>query len=107
MQKRLHIEVKTKVGSRSLKVERPSYTRLSGRLPRGAGSSPAGTTNFGVSMKAIIETKFYVRDRPHSGYYSFPTYSDEIEKTLIRNLDFLERHGTEYSLSLTIEGNKK
>ena len=107
MQKRLHIEVKTKVGSRSLKVERPSYTRLSGRLPRGAGSSPAGTTSFGVFMKAIIESKFFVRDKPYTSYYSFPIYSDEIEKTLVRSLDFLERHGTEYSLSLTIEGNKK
>lgn len=58
-------------------------------------------------MKAIIETKFYVRDRPHSGYYSFPTYSDEIEKTMTRELEFLQRHGSEYSLKLIIEGNKK
>ena len=26
-------------------VERPAYTRLSGRLPRGGGSSPSGGTN--------------------------------------------------------------
>jgi hypothetical protein len=58
-------------------------------------------------MKAIIETKFFVRDVPHGSYYSFPTYSDEIEKTLTSQLEFLRRHGSEYSLSLTIEGNKK
>lgn len=58
-------------------------------------------------MKAVINTTFYVRDVPHSGYYSFPTYSDEIEKTMIRELEFLQRNGTEYSLTLTIEGNKK
>ena len=58
-------------------------------------------------MKAIVETQFYVRDVPHSSYYSFPTYSDEIEKTLIRELEFLQRHGSEYSISLTIKGNKK
>ena len=58
-------------------------------------------------MKAIIETTFYVRDVPQSSYYSFPTYSDEIEKTMIRELEFLQRHGSEYSLKLTIEGNKK
>lgn len=58
-------------------------------------------------MKAIIETKFFVRDVPHGSYYSFPTYSDDIQKTLISQLEFLERQGSEYSLSLTIEGNKK
>ena len=58
-------------------------------------------------MKAIVQTTFYVRDIPYSGYYSFPVYSDEIEKTMIRELEFLQRHGSEYSLTLTIEGNKK
>lgn len=58
-------------------------------------------------MKAIIETEYYVRDRSVTSYYSFPIYSDEIEKTMIRQLEFLQRHGSEYSLSLTIEGNKK
>jgi hypothetical protein len=57
-------------------------------------------------MKAVIETKFYVRDRSVTSYYSFPIYSDEIEKTMIRELEFLQRHGSEYNLSLTIEGNK-
>lgn len=59
-------------------------------------------------MKAIIETTFYVRDKPVTSYYSFPTYSDEIEKTMTRGLEFLQRlGGSEYSLNLTIEGNKK
>jgi len=58
-------------------------------------------------MRAIIETKFFVRDIPQGSYYSFPTYSEEIEETMVRQLEFLQRHGSEYSLSLTIEGNKK
>ena len=53
-------------------------------------------------MKAIITTKFYVRDRPVSSYYSFPTYSDEIEKTMTRQLEFLLRNGTNYELNLKI-----
>ena len=76
---------------------------MSGRLPRGAGSNPAGTTSLdGVSMKVTIESLFYVRGKPVSSYYSFPVYSDEIEATMTRQLEFLQRHGSEFKLTLTV-----
>jgi hypothetical protein len=88
---------------------RLAYIQLSGRLPRGAGSSPARTTKFffGVFMKAIIESEFFVRNTPYTSYYSFPEYSDQIEEILVRELVFLRKHGSDFKLSLTIEGNKK
>jgi hypothetical protein len=56
-------------------------------------------------MKAIIESTFYVRDKPVSSYSSFPIYSDEIEKTMTRQLEFLQRHGSDFSLTLKIIKN--
>lgn len=56
-------------------------------------------------MKAVIESTFYVRDRPVSSYTSFPVYSDEIEKTLNRQLEFLQRHGSDFTLNLKIVKN--
>jgi hypothetical protein len=57
-------------------------------------------------MKAIIQTKFYVREKPCTSYYSFPVYSDEIEKTLCRELEFLQRQGSSFSLELKITEDK-
>lgn len=56
-------------------------------------------------MKAIIESTFYIRGMPVSSYSSFPVYSDEIEKSLIRQLEFLRRHGSDFSLELKILKN--
>jgi hypothetical protein len=56
-------------------------------------------------LKAIINTTFYVRGNPRTSYHSFPVYSEEIEKTLIRQLEFLQRHGSEYSLEFKIVKN--
>lgn len=56
-------------------------------------------------MKAVINTLFYVRDRPVTAYYSYPVYSDEIEKTMCRELEFLQRHGSDFSLELKITKN--
>lgn len=56
-------------------------------------------------MKAIITSTFHVRDNPVSSYYSFPVFSEEIEKTMIRQLDFLERTKVNYSLDLKIVKN--
>lgn len=42
-------------------------------------------------MKVVIETSFPVRDQNITSYHSFPVYSDEIEKTLINQLEFLNR----------------
>jgi hypothetical protein len=55
-------------------------------------------------MRAIIQTEFKIRDQDHTAYYSFPKYSDEIESTMIRELEFLQRLGNDYSLTLTIKG---
>jgi hypothetical protein len=54
-------------------------------------------------MKAVIETSFEVRGVPYTSYYSFPRYSDEIERTLVRELEFLKKHGSDFSLSLKLE----
>ena len=56
-------------------------------------------------MKAVVETKFYVRGVPRTTYYSFPVYSNEIEATMIRELEFLQRHGSDFSLDLRIIKN--
>lgn len=54
-------------------------------------------------MKAVINVEYYVRDQKLSSYYSYPVYSDEIEKTMIRELEFLQRLGTKpFSLELKI-----
>jgi hypothetical protein len=54
-------------------------------------------------MKAVIESEFKVRGEPISSYYSFPVYSDEIERTLVRELEFLSKQPSEFSLSLRLE----
>jgi len=56
-------------------------------------------------VKAIVETKFYVRGAPRTTYHSFPVYSKEIEATMIRQLEFLQRHGSDFSLELKIVKN--
>lgn len=53
-------------------------------------------------MKAIIESKYKVRDRDVSSYYSFPVYSKSIEETLIRELEFHKRCKHPFSLELRI-----
>jgi hypothetical protein len=58
-------------------------------------------------MKVVIESLFYVRGKPISSYYSFPVYSKEIEDTMVRQLEFLQRQGSEFKLSLTVKGNKQ
>ena len=42
-------------------------------------------------MKAIIESSYTLRNQKVGAYYSFPVYSDKIEETLIRELEFLKR----------------
>lgn len=85
---------------------RPSYTRLSGRLPQGAGSNPAGTTSLGGNMKIVIEGSFPLRGQRIGSYYSFPVYSDRIEETLIRELEFLNQYD-EFSLEMKITKGPK
>jgi hypothetical protein len=54
-------------------------------------------------MKATIESTFYVRGKPISSYFSYPVYSDEIENTMVRQLEFLQRHGSAFNLTLKVE----
>lgn len=56
-------------------------------------------------MKAIVESKYYIRERPITSYWSFPVYSDNIERTLCSRLDFLNQYDN-FELSLTIIKNK-
>jgi hypothetical protein len=53
-------------------------------------------------MKAIIETSYQLRGQRIGSYYSYPVYSDEIEATLIRQLEFFKRLGTPFSIELKI-----
>jgi hypothetical protein len=53
-------------------------------------------------MKAIIESTYYVREKPVSTYTSFPVYSYRIEESLTRHLDFLHKHGGKYTLNFRI-----
>jgi hypothetical protein len=56
-------------------------------------------------MKVIIETEYPIRDSKISTYHSFPVFSDDIEKTLVRQLDFLKNY-EEFSLSFRVVKNK-
>jgi hypothetical protein len=53
-------------------------------------------------MKAVIESSFPVRGENVTSYYSFPVYSDKIEETMIRQLEFLKQYDT-FSLTLNIK----
>jgi hypothetical protein len=53
-------------------------------------------------MKAIIESTYYVRDKPISTYISFPVYSDKIEEKLSSHLEFLHKYGSKFTLNLRI-----
>lgn len=55
-------------------------------------------------MKATIDTRFYVRGNPITSTYSFPVYSDKIEETMIRSLDFLNQYD-KFSLTLKVTKN--
>ncbi len=52
-------------------------------------------------MKVVIESSYNVRDQKIGAYYSFPVYSDEIEKTLIKELQFLNQF-KDFSLEMRI-----
>ena len=52
-------------------------------------------------MKVIIESSFPLRDQNITSYYSFPVYSDEIEKTMSRLLEFLRQYDR-FSLSMMV-----
>jgi len=53
-------------------------------------------------MKVTITSTFPVRGEPISSSYSFPVYSDKIEETMIRQLEFLKQYET-FSLVMKVE----
>jgi hypothetical protein len=53
-------------------------------------------------MKAVIESNFKVREKHIGSYYSFPVYSDHIENTLTRLLEFHKRCDHPFTLELKI-----
>ena len=55
-------------------------------------------------MKVIVESLFYVRGKPISSYSSFPVYTDEIEAYMVRQLEFLRRHGSPFKLEMKVIG---
>jgi hypothetical protein len=58
-------------------------------------------------MKVIIESSYPLRDQTITSYHSFPAYSDEIEETMSRLLEFLKQYDT-FSLSMRItKGSQK
>lgn len=60
-----------------------------------------GLPVLGGNMKVVIESSFPLRGQRIPSYYSFPVYSDEIEKTLIRQLEFLKQYD-EFILEMKI-----
>ncbi len=58
-------------------------------------------------MKVIIESSYPIRDETITSYHSFPVYSDEIEKTMSRLLEFLKQYDR-FSLQMKIvKGSEK
>lgn len=52
-------------------------------------------------MHVTITSTFPVRDKSITTYSSFPVYSPEIEKTMVRSIDFLSKFDS-YSLEMKI-----
>ena len=67
--------------SHSIKVVRPSYTRLSDRLSHGPGSNPGGSTN--INRHMIV----WILREPRSGSTAF---SDHVAKHLNRTHKFVQ-----------------
>jgi hypothetical protein len=53
-------------------------------------------------MKVTITTSFPLRGENISSSYSFPVYSEKIEETMIRELEFLKNYET-FSLVMKVE----
>ena len=56
-------------------------------------------------MKAIVESTYLLRGTHISTYASFPVYSDHIEETMFRHLGFLQKQGSDFTLTLKIVKN--
>jgi hypothetical protein len=56
-------------------------------------------------MKAVIESSFPIRGQNITRYCSFPVYSDKIEETMIRELEFLKQYD-KFSLTLKVTKNE-
>lgn len=55
-------------------------------------------------MKVVITSSFPLRGKTQTYYSSFPVYSDEIERTMSRELEFLNQY-EDFSLELKIAKN--
>lgn len=53
-------------------------------------------------MKVTITSSYQLREKPISCTHSFPVYSDKIEETMIRQLEFLKQYET-FSLVMKVE----
>lgn len=53
-------------------------------------------------MKAVITSLYYVRGKPVTSYESYTRFSENIEASLSRQIEFLKRTGSEFELTLTI-----
>lgn len=54
-------------------------------------------------MQIIIESSYKIRNKDYSSYHKFAEYSNDIESTLTRHLDFLIRNGGPYKLTFTVK----
>lgn len=56
-------------------------------------------------MKVTIISSFPLRNESITSYYSYPVYSDEIEKTMARQIKFLSQYD-KFSLEMKVaKGN--
>lgn len=53
-------------------------------------------------MKVTITSSYQLRGKPISCTHSFPVYSDNIEETMVRQLEFLKQYET-FSLVMKVE----
>ena len=54
-------------------------------------------------MKAIVQSTYFIREKPVHSYHSFPQFSPDIESTMCRLLEFLKKQDSSFNLELRIE----
>lgn len=100
-------ELEKEIRSSSLTVERSDLYPEAQIRDRSRFKSEEDHQFLGVGMKVTITSSFPLRGEMITSYYSYPVYSDEIEKTMARELKFLKQYDR-FVLEMRItEGSEK
>ncbi len=57
------------------------------------------------SMNVTITTSYPLRDKNITRYISFPEFSEEIQETMISQLEYLNKNHTSFSLEMKVTKN--